>query len=176
MASVILTPENRWEFAVRTYRMPGASSACLTLQNLYGADINMLLYCCWISSRLGAFPPKLFEQATEFSSEWTSKAVIPLRSVRTWMKDSDCATESIPTEVRKRVRHTIKTAELESEKLQLRVLESMVTSKKIPDHRQDQLVGDAITNLKLYIDHRGIKFNKEVKDLCQVVIAAAFPS
>ena len=75
-----------------------------------------------------------------------------------------------------KVRHTIKTAELESEKLQLQVLESMVRSKTIPRHGQEQLVGNAITNLKLYTNHSGIKFDKEVKHLCEVVITAAFPS
>ncbi len=174
MTSAILTSERLWEFAVRTYRTPGVPDACLTLQNRYGADVNMLLYCCWISGRLGAFPPELFARAIEFSSEWASKTVIPLRSARTWMKDADCAAEPVPTEAFIRVRQKIKTVELESEKLQLQVLESMVTSKQMPDSGQERVVGNAVTNLKLYTSHRSIKFDENVKRLCEVIIAAAF--
>lgn len=176
MTSAILTSEKLWEFAVRTYSTPGVSDACLTLQNRYGADVNMLLYCCWISDRLGAFPPELFTRATEFSSEWVSNTVVPLRSARTWMKDADFAAESVPTEDCMRVRQEIKTVELESEKIQLQVLESMVTPKQTPDSGQERIIGDAVINLKLYISNRDIGFDEDVKHLCEVVIAAAFPN
>ena len=35
--------EGFWDFSVRTYRTPGVPDACLSLQNDYAADVNMLL-------------------------------------------------------------------------------------------------------------------------------------
>jgi len=47
--------ERFWDFSVRTYRTEGVPAAGLSLQNDYGADVNMLLYCAWIGATVGPF-------------------------------------------------------------------------------------------------------------------------
>ena len=36
-----------WEFALRRYARPGVASCCVALQDACGANVMLLLYCCW---------------------------------------------------------------------------------------------------------------------------------
>ena len=36
-----------WPFSLEVYRQPGVESACLSLQETAGLDVNALLFCCW---------------------------------------------------------------------------------------------------------------------------------
>ena len=60
--------EGLWDFSVRTYRKDGVADACLSLQNDHGADVNMLLYCCWVGACKGKFDKELFARSSEFST------------------------------------------------------------------------------------------------------------
>ena len=160
---------------MRTYSSPGVSDACLVLQNSHGADVNMLLYCCWVGGRLGGFDTHLFARAIDFSAKWTGNVVAPLRSARSWMKNTGCALESVPTETCMQLREDIKAVELATEKLQLEVLESLPGPEEIPDRPADRLAEDILANLKLYADYEGFEFNDDVQRLCAIMIVAAFP-
>ena len=36
-----------WEFALERYARPGVAPCCVTLQDELGANVMLLLYCCW---------------------------------------------------------------------------------------------------------------------------------
>ena len=41
-------PSSRfWDFSLEIYAKPGVAQACLALQDECGADVNLLLFCCW---------------------------------------------------------------------------------------------------------------------------------
>ena len=109
--------EGFWDFSVRTYRTNGVPEACLSLQNDYGADVNMLLYCCWLGAVLGEFDETLFERTTSFSTTWSDGVVVPLRTTRTWMKHDGCFINSVPTEECMQLREKIKDVEFTAEDL-----------------------------------------------------------
>jgi uncharacterized protein (TIGR02444 family) len=75
-----------WDFAVRLYGAPGVAPACLELQDRHGVDVTMMLFCLWLGAergeRLGARLPMLMEAARG----WRRAAVLPIRSVRRWLK------------------------------------------------------------------------------------------
>ena len=167
--------EGFWDFSVRTYRTPGVAEACLSLQNDQGADVNMLLYCCWVGAAVGPFDDELFSRASEYSARWAENVVIPLREARTWMKHTGCAAEPTPTEDCMQLREQVKSVEFAAEKMQEEVLESMVSVDRTRDERPKQIVEDVAANLMLYLEGRDIHPAIEVRKKLSVIVCAAFP-
>ena len=79
-------PQNFWYFSVALYGHQQVTDACLDLQNLYGVDVNMILFCYWHGSKRGELSPETMQQALAFSANWKRELVQPLRNVRQWMK------------------------------------------------------------------------------------------
>ena len=168
--------EGFWDFSVRTYRTDGVPDACLSLQNDYGADVNMLLYCCWIGACIGQFDRDLFTRASAFSTLWADRVVAPLRSARTWMKHTGCDTESVPTDACMQLREEIKSVEFAAEKMQQQVLESMVSIDQSRNDTPEQILEGVIANLNLYAAYAGIKTCGDVRQKSSLIIDAAFPA
>ena len=167
--------EGFWDFSVRTYRTPGVSDACLSLQNDYGADVNMLLYCCWIGAQIGQFDRDLFARASEFSTLWADHVVVPLRSARTWMKHTGCNTEPIPTDACMQLREEIKAVEFAAEKMQQQLLESLVSIDQSRNDAPDQILKDVVANLMLYSEYTGFEVCEDVRRKFADIIRAVFP-
>src|ERR1700746_1323322 len=77
-----------WGFVVWAYAASGVEKACLALQNRNGADVNMVLLCCWLAYRgtgTGSFARHL-GAALKTSREWQHNLVEPLRKCRENLK------------------------------------------------------------------------------------------
>ena len=168
--------ESFWNFSVRTYRTPGVAEACLSLQNDNGADVNMVLYCCWIGAAIGAFDGELFDRASEYSAHWAGNVVIPLREARTWMKHTGCGTDPTPTQECMQLREEVKSVEFAAEKMQQEALESMVSAKGRGGDASEEIMRDVVANLKLYADYLGLEFHDDIKLNLSIIIEAAFPT
>lgn len=168
--------EGFWDFSVRTYRTPDVPEACLSLQNDYGADVNMLLYCCWIGGIKGPFDDALFAKASAFSSNWAEHVVVPLRAARTWMKQSGCNAESVPTESCMTLREKIKSVEFGAERLQQDVLDSLVSTGTEREVTPDQVLADVVANLDRYAGFAGYGSCDDIRRKHSIVIQAAFPA
>jgi len=167
--------ESFWDFSVRTYRTSGVSEACLSLQHDQGADVNMLLYCCWVGAAVGAFDDELFSRASKYSARWAENVVIPLREARSWMKHTGCTAEPTPTEGCMQLREEVKSVEVAAEKMQEEVLESMVSVDRTRDERPKQIVEEVAANLMLYLEGQDIHPAIEVRKKLSVIVCAAFP-
>lgn len=167
--------ERFWDFSVRTYRTDGVPDACLSLQNDHGADVNMLLYCCWIGVRSGSFDAELFASASEFSSHWAEHVVAPLRSARTWMKHTGCTTQDVPTDACMTLRDEVKSVEFAAEKLQQEVLESLAINSRIRSADYDQVLADVASNMELYARFADIEISSDVMQKFSVIVSAAYP-
>jgi uncharacterized protein (TIGR02444 family) len=96
---------------VTIYGAPGVEAACLDLQDRFGADVNMALYCLWIGRVL---TPESLDAAME-TADAVQSYVRPLREMRrTLPKDADGG-----------VREAVKKAELAAEKLEQDALEAL---------------------------------------------------
>ena len=167
--------ESFWDFSVRTYRTSGVPVACLAMQNDYGVDVNMLLYCCWIGACIGRFDDETFKSASEFSAIWADHVVTPLRTTRTWMKHTGCASDPLPTNACMELRESIKTVEFAAEKLQQEVLESLVSAENFRDVQTDQVLADVDWNLRHYCTDAGLDVHDDIRQNFSVIINAAFP-
>jgi uncharacterized protein (TIGR02444 family) len=137
--------EGFWDFSIRVYRKPDVSQCCLSLQDLYGLDVNLLLFACWHARSSGLCELALVEKALAFSSNWADHVVKPLRGARRWMK-SQTQTENNLAEDFHSLREQIKTLELQCEKFQQNTLESLVSGRGLSLSVEMQ-IASAVYNL-----------------------------
>ncbi len=135
--------EGFWDFSNRIYRSPDVRQCCLSLQDLYGLDVNLLLFSCWHARSRGLFESDLVAKALTFSGNWSEHVVKPLRSARRWMKTQ---TENVLNEDFQTLREDIKALELQCERFQEHTLEALVAGPQLLLSSEMQ-IASAVYNL-----------------------------
>lgn len=156
--------EHFWRFSVETYSKHTVAPACLALQREYGVDVNMLLYCCWFGLMHGALSDTQITAANEFSMMWAEHAVLPLRSIRQWLKNSGCNDSRVETERCMALRERIKGAELEAERVQQRALALLTEPTQPAASTVEQQVEAIVCNLRRYLNIRRVLIDERVRD------------
>ncbi|EAQ97134.1 TIGR02444 family protein [Congregibacter litoralis] len=119
-----------WRFAVGVYGNPGVAEACLSAQQRWGIDVNLLLYACWCVRRGGCLTPDDLRRAEERCRSWREGVVLPLRGQREqWRDASECRADY----------EAIKDLELQAERRQLEFLADLFAQ----DHGSDPVIRSA---------------------------------
>lgn len=114
--------EGLWAFSLRVYAAPGVADWCLAQQDTHGADVNVLLWAAWrgaAGQRLTAADVAAAEAAVR---PWRDAVVRPLRGVRRALR-SDLG--AVTAEAAVALRTRVKALELEAERQQQAVLETL---------------------------------------------------
>jgi uncharacterized protein (TIGR02444 family) len=154
-----------WDFVMWAYAEPGVEKACLALQDRFGADVNMVLFCAWLAYR-GTGTSHLARylgSALKLSREWQRSLVEPLRICRENLKDAIETSSLIGSDrvAAGSLRERIKQCELEMEQLQTISLYALVTDgaddgmARSPAEQKD----DALNNLTVYFAATGVKLD-----------------
>jgi uncharacterized protein (TIGR02444 family) len=109
-----LDPGAFWEFSLAFYSRERVSAACLSLQNRRGADVNILLLCCWLATLGLKLESAGLNAAIAAVEHWRRDVLEPLRASRRAL--SDQFPEIAKTE-RQAIKHGILSVELECERL-----------------------------------------------------------
>src|SRR5262245_30913367 len=75
-----------WQFSLAVYGQPGVAGECLGLQDKFGLNINLLLFCAWLGRRGIVLTREHLEGASHSIASWHDHVVRPLRGVRRQMK------------------------------------------------------------------------------------------
>jgi uncharacterized protein (TIGR02444 family) len=103
-----------WIFSLRVYQAPGVEHECLALQDQFGVDVNLLLFCAWLAVERGiVLSADNLGQCERAVSDWNERAVRPLRAARRAMKGLARA---------KDMRAQVKILELTAERLEQEML------------------------------------------------------
>lgn len=108
-----------WKFSLALYRADGVADACLTLQERRGADVNLLLYCCWLGQAGRALDRRTLRATMARVSCWQTEVVNPLRQARRALKHPP---DGLPAAAVGDLRKRIGTLELDLEYMQQRLL------------------------------------------------------
>lgn len=103
-----------WQFSVTVYGTGQVASTCLRLQDGWGLDVNLLLYCLWQGGQERRLQRPSLELACQASAAWSGNVVRPLREARRWMKGKRDGIAAAAGPLRER----IKALELAAEKEQ----------------------------------------------------------
>src|SRR5262249_21580143 len=112
-----------WDFSVAVYGADGVEGECLALQDQFGVDVNLLLFCAFIGAVRGiALTADDIASARQEAGEWHKDIVGPLRAARRRLKtielhDPDAAKAAA------KLRTHVKASELESERIEQALLE-----------------------------------------------------
>jgi uncharacterized protein (TIGR02444 family) len=152
---MIETPETTddnpfWDFSLKFYGREGVASACLELQDKFNADVNILLYCCWVAAA-GAeeMEPAELAEIIAAIEPWQLGVVQRLRQIRRDMKQEEMMNLGPLSES---LRQAIKQCELEGEKIEQTILyqsgqNAFLNSSSLPSDRAI----NAESNLKNYL-------------------------
>jgi uncharacterized protein (TIGR02444 family) len=160
-----------WEFSLRTYAGPKVADACLKLQDDYGVDVNLLLYCCWLGTRRRALEPELLERALEFSRPWADNVVAPLRHARRWLKSHDSA--PLTTQTVTLLRDRFKVLELAGERLQQHALEALSAESDGDSAAGGSDLTATLGNVRGYLEAAGIRADTAALEHLAVVVTAS---
>lgn len=75
-----------WEYSLEVYGRPGVQQACLTLQDEFGADINLLLFAAWVAAQGAMITPGQWHTLHELSDTFQQQYLQPLRNLRRKLK------------------------------------------------------------------------------------------
>ena len=109
-----LDPGAFWEFSLAYYSRERVSAACLSLQNRRGADVNILLFCCWLATLNLKVEPGGLHAAIAAVEAWRRDVLEPLRSARRAVADQF---PEIAKSDRQSIKHGALSVELECERV-----------------------------------------------------------
>jgi uncharacterized protein (TIGR02444 family) len=109
-----LDPGAFWEFSLAYYSRERVSAACLSLQNRRGADVNILLFCCWLATLGIRLEQAGLHAAIAAVEAWRRDVQEPLRSARRAVADHF---PEIGKTDRQSIKHGMLSVELECERV-----------------------------------------------------------
>lgn len=112
-----------WSYSLRLYRVPEVANACLSLQDQWGADVNLILYCCWLGRSGRALDKRSLRMAITVTSRWQAEVVQPVRKVRHSLK---VRPHDVPDAWVAAIRKRLGAVELDLEYLEQRMLANLV--------------------------------------------------
>lgn len=141
------------EHALALYGRAEVATACLDLQDRFGADVNIVLWCCWLGCHGARVDTASLVKADRAVAPWRDTAVAPLRSLRRRLKTD---VGGITPAKAAAFRETVKAAEIEAELLELDHLRVLAEHLPATDGRAADRVGVTRGNLLRYMGLLGV--------------------
>lgn len=111
-----------WEYSNSVYHKPGVERTLLLLQQRFGVDVNVVLFCSWVALfRHLRLPAEGIATLISHTDVWQNETVRPLRRVRQRLKSSS---EGMPREEVQALRERVQELELHAEHIEQNFLES----------------------------------------------------
>lgn len=106
-----------WRFSLDLYGAPDAPETCLALQDRFGVDVNLALFCLWSGLGRGRVAAARLGALAALADAWRRRAVAPLRAIRRDLKTgvAEAGAETLDVE---HFRAAVKALELEAERRQ----------------------------------------------------------
>jgi uncharacterized protein (TIGR02444 family) len=125
-AKILAQFDSVWDFALAFYAQEGVQGDCLTAQDSYGLDINALIFALH-RTRLGTgFDP---HNVVSLCETMTNTVVGPIRTARIALKTPPAGVDASAAHT---LRETVKSAELDGERLTLEALTQLPDAPPAP--------------------------------------------
>ena len=140
-----------WNYSTQIWTLPNVEAICLELQNNYDANINMLLYCCWVGDKNLSLSDDDLQSLLDTIQPWQT-IIKPLRESRKMMLQQSIA---MPSELKDQTITNMSEMELNAEHMAQLALEKALKPENIaPCSQQNQTSGVdcSLNNIKSYIN------------------------
>ena len=135
-----MSEKSFWQFSLAAYSVVGVDRLLLRLQDEFGADINMLLFCYWLGLDRKTPTPEYWLELQSLTDQWRKESILPLRALRRFLKQQPGVTD---------FRRNIQAMEVEAERLQQKMMEDFSASNGITAYNGDP-VDASWHNLQTY--------------------------
>lgn len=98
------------KYALKIYQQPGVKELMLAFQDRFGADVPILLYCCWLAAEQKSLSDSAIQTLVADTDTWREECVRGLRKVRRFLKEQPG---------QDKLYQQVKQVELQSEMIQL---------------------------------------------------------
>lgn len=118
-----------WLFSLFVYAVDGVQQECLDLQDRYGVDVNLLLFCAYVGAiHAAVLTTADIDGASAITRQWHEGVVRKLRETRRALKPFSIGASPIATPAGV-LRTKIKAGELEAERIEHFILEEWSHSR-----------------------------------------------
>ncbi len=131
-----------WAYAQAWYELPEVAKACLTLQDLAGVNVNMLLTAAWLATGNYRWSRAQVRESEDSCADWQHNFVLPQRQIRRYLKAVRALSELYQKALE---------LELLAEKAQLLLLEGLAT-RWVPETTPVQPLELFRYNLDCYLE------------------------
>lgn len=160
-----------WQFALGFYGREGVEEACLALQDSFGADVTLLIACCFTGHHGAMLDEAAVNELSGRFAPWSRCVVSPLREVRRYLKTLKPEEEG--GEGASALRQEVKRLELQAEKLQIGTLERALSLLPAKDARAADRRGICRANLLRYLTALSVDTESgEVRDAIETLAKA----
>ena len=163
-------PHPLWRFSLGVYARNRVEQACLGLQTACGADVNLLLFCCWTGTRGRPLDKRFLRRVMAAVSGWQCGVVQPLRRARHALKK---AGSGLPGTWRAHLRENVSSLELDAEYLEQLLLARLAMQAPQPVRNADAEKTVA-ANLERYLGLLGVPVGVSSRRRLQSLREACF--
>lgn len=153
-----------WDFSLDVYKRPEVSKLCLDLQDNYGADVNMLLFACWLGhTGRGTVTVSAWRAMVLRLTKWREKVIKPLRDVRHMLKDELLAPP--------RMKEQVFNSEIDAEHIEQLILEKeWGTTRRSNVASSTHRAKDMLENLAAYLKAENIAQEAKLAYRCERLV------
>ncbi|RDH83070.1 MAG: TIGR02444 family protein [endosymbiont of Galathealinum brachiosum] len=137
-----------WTYSTQIWTLPEVETICLELQNNYDANINMLLYCCWVGDKNLNLNDDDLQTLLDAVQPWQI-IIKPLRDSRKMMQQHLIA---MPAEMVDQTVSNMSEMELNAEHMTQLALEKALKPEKISPCESMGSIECSFSNIKAYIN------------------------
>ena len=162
-----------WDFSLAAYARPEVAPACLVLQDRHGADVNLLLYACWLgASGRGALDGDLLVRADRLVGSWHRDVVRGLRAVRLRLKSHY---EPAPADLAVPMRREVAAIELKAEHMEQQALAEIAPALAADPPPEPARVVDAVKGVVAYVRTLGAGPDERDQATLAAILSGVFP-
>jgi uncharacterized protein (TIGR02444 family) len=137
-----------WDFSIQTYQIPEVEATCLKLQDTLNADVNIILYCCWMGENRHPLCSEQLQLLMETTDPWQNSILKPLRNARRMMKQHIIA---MPAELLEQTINNMSEMEINAERMEQQALEKALDTNSLPVDNSRSPLDISAANLSLYL-------------------------
>lgn len=137
-----------WNYSTQIWTLPEVETICLDLQDNYDANVNMLLYCCWIGDKNLSLNDDDLQALLDTVQPWQT-IIKPLRDSRKMMKQQLIA---LPSSLIDQTVSNITEMEVNAEHMTQLALEKVLRPEKISPCIEQSAIECSLNNIKTYIN------------------------
>lgn len=161
-----------WDFSAHLYAKPGVADACLFVQDRYGMNVNLILFCIWFAdSGGGSLSGEDIATALRRIADWEEHVIKPLREIR---RKSRHEALGIPEFLLDIFRPQIDAVELDAEHVEQLVLAQFGSGSESAVERTDDSASAAVSSLESYVGELDIERDAQLAECLSSILHGAF--